>query len=317
MDEAYHYPPDLMSLLVAVIPRLCRSKRDVLTWFRGAGVPLELLADLESQLRSNPEAVGKYDQARTVLTRINEKGERYLRQRREVVKRIVETEDFTTCWPNDMLEAQGLVAQIRSRVAKADAFTRMSNEREREAAELRRRRDEELALAAKRSRELGRLHNSLAALFNEEDPHRRGKALESILNQYFDLERVLVRESFTFREAEDGGVLEQVDGVIELDSHLYLVEVKWWNHKLGPGDVAHHMVKVGQRGGVRGLVISSSGFTDAAILMCRNELQREVFVLAELRELVIWMEREHALGAALKEKINRAMIDKNPHFVVS
>jgi hypothetical protein len=303
--------------MVEVIPRLCRSKRDVLLWFRGAGIPSELLADLESQLRANPDKVWKFDQARTVLTRINEKGDRYLRQRREILKRVVETEDFSTCWPKDRLEAQGLVAQIRSLVAKADAFTRMSIERDREAAEVRRRREQELDLAASRRRELARLHDALAALFNEEAPHRRGKAVESIMNQYFKVESVLVREAFTFREAEEGGPLEQVDGVIELDGHIYLVEVKWWNHRLGPGDVAHHMVKVGHRGGVRGLVISASGFTDSAITTCRDELMRGVFVLAELRELVLWMEREHSLRAALKAKIDHAMIDKNPLFVVT
>jgi hypothetical protein len=233
-----------------------------------------------------------------------------------VLKRVVETEDFSTCWPKDMLAAQGLVAQIRSRVEKADAFTRMSLERDREATQVRRQRDDELKLATDRSRELARLRDALAASFKEEDPHRRGRAVELLMNQYFKVERVLIREAFTFREAEEGGPLEQVDGVIELDGHLYLVEVKWWNHRLGPGDVAHHMVKVGHRGDVRGLVVSASGFTDPAITMCRDELIRGVFVLAELRELVLWMEREHPLQAALKEKVNRALIDKNPFFFV-
>jgi hypothetical protein len=317
VDEAYHYPADLMSLMVEVIPRLCRSKRDVLTYFRGAGVPSELLADLETRLRTSPETVGKFDQTRTVLTRINEKGDRYLRQRREVLKRVVGTEDYSTCWPKDRLEAQGLVAQIRSLVAKADAFTRMSIERDREAAEVRKRRQEELDRVASRSRDLTRLHDTLAALFNDEDPQRRGKAVEPILNEYFKVEGVLVREAFRFREAEKGGPLEQVDGVVELDGHLYLVEMKWWNHRLGTGDVALHMVRVGHRGDVRGLIISASGFTEPAVTMCRDELIRGVFVLAELRELVFWMEREHSLRATLKEKVDRAMIDKNPLYIVT
>lgn len=317
MDEAYHYPTDLLALMVEVIPRLCRSKRDVLTYFRSAGVPSELLADLESQLRTAPETVGKFDQARKVLTRINERGDKYLRQRREVLKRVVETEDYSTCWPADRLEAQGLVAQIRSLVSKVDAFTRMSIERDREAAELRRRRQEEVAAVANRSRELARLRIELSALFNDQDAHRRGRAVESIMNTYFKLERILVREAFVFREREEGDILEQVDGVIEFDGHLYLIEVKWWNHKLGPSDIAHHMVRVAHRGQMRGLVISASGFTDAAVTLCRDELQRGVFVLAELRELVLWMERETSLRQALKEKVDRAMIDKNLLYVVT
>lgn len=312
MEEAYHYPADLMSLLIETIPRLCRSKRDVLLYFRGCGAPEALLSDLAAQLRTNPQSVGKFDEVRTVLTRLNDGGDRYLRQRREVIKRIVETEDFSVCWEKDRLEAQGLVAQVRTRVQKSDAFTRMNLEREREAAEVRRRKEEDLKRADRRRTELDRLRHELARLFSQTDPHARGKALETILNQYFNAEDVLVREAFTFREAETGGVLEQIDGVIELDSHLYFVEVKWWNHRLAPADVALHMVRVAQRGEVRGLVISASGYTEAAITTVRNELQRRVFVLCELRELVLWIERDHRLSLALREKINRAMMDKNP-----
>lgn len=45
-DIAFHYPPDLFNLLVQTIPLLCRSKKDVLTFFIGAGVKYELLKDL-------------------------------------------------------------------------------------------------------------------------------------------------------------------------------------------------------------------------------------------------------------------------------
>lgn len=38
MDTAYHYPPELLDLLVDTIPRLTRSKPEVLDFFRGAGV---------------------------------------------------------------------------------------------------------------------------------------------------------------------------------------------------------------------------------------------------------------------------------------
>ena len=37
LETTYHYPPDLFSLLVDAIPRLFRSKPDVLTFFRGGG----------------------------------------------------------------------------------------------------------------------------------------------------------------------------------------------------------------------------------------------------------------------------------------
>lgn len=38
-DDPYHWPPELMSMLIDTIPLLCRSKDVVLSFLRGAGVP--------------------------------------------------------------------------------------------------------------------------------------------------------------------------------------------------------------------------------------------------------------------------------------
>lgn len=38
MEESYHYPPEVINLLVDTVPLLCGSKNDVLVFFRGAGV---------------------------------------------------------------------------------------------------------------------------------------------------------------------------------------------------------------------------------------------------------------------------------------
>lgn len=39
IEIIHHYPPEILSLLVDTIPLLCRSKNDVLIFFKGAGVP--------------------------------------------------------------------------------------------------------------------------------------------------------------------------------------------------------------------------------------------------------------------------------------
>src|SRR3989442_1732559 len=99
MDDTYHYPAPLMNLLVDAIPALCKSKMDVITFFRGAGVARAALTDVEDRVRRDREGIGKHEMARLILTRINEMGgDDGLRQRREVLKRVTEWEDFTTCW---------------------------------------------------------------------------------------------------------------------------------------------------------------------------------------------------------------------------
>jgi restriction system protein len=55
-----------------------------------------------------------------------------LKQRREVLRRVIEFENFDTCWPADQLKAKGLVASIREVVSQKDAFTRINLEREQE-----------------------------------------------------------------------------------------------------------------------------------------------------------------------------------------
>ena len=75
MDTSHHYPPDLLQLLIDTIPRLCKSKRDVILFFRGAGTKPSIVSDLEEQVRNDPDSINKFSIVRTVLTRLNESGD--------------------------------------------------------------------------------------------------------------------------------------------------------------------------------------------------------------------------------------------------
>ena len=125
MSEVYHYSPELLQLLVDTIEVLCRSKRDVILFFRGAGVHGQVIDDLAKQVSRDPDTIKKREIAQQLLVLVNEGGDTTLRQRREIVKHVVEWEDFSTCWDDKRLVAQGLVAQVRKRVNEHDAFTRM------------------------------------------------------------------------------------------------------------------------------------------------------------------------------------------------
>lgn len=316
MDEAYHFPPDLLTLLIEAIPRLSRSKRDVILFFRGAGTPERLLSDLEEQLDAGPDRLNKFRMARTVLTRINEGGDTLLRVRREVLKRVTDFEDFTHCWPNDQLQARGLVAQIQQAVNMKDSFTRMNLERQREQQTHRLGREREVAAKAAALREREDVKQALFALFSESDAHRRGKALEAVLNDLFALDGMLVREAFTLRGTSGDRIIEQIDGVVQLDGHLYLVEMKWWNAPLGPGDVAQHLVRLYARGDIRGLFISYTEFTPAALEACREALHQRVVTLALLQEIVGVLQRGESFAGILRAKVTAALIDKRPYHPI-
>src|SRR5262249_39263589 len=158
------------------------SKQDVLSFFQGAGVAAQCLADLRQRLSMDARSVNKFELVRTVLTRLNQDGEATLRERREILKRIVEFEDFSVCWENERLAAQGLVQRIRHVVGVKDSFTRMKDERERERAEHKRAQEVRAAEIAKRASMRNAIKTDLFSLFSEPNPWKRGKRLEGVLN---------------------------------------------------------------------------------------------------------------------------------------
>ena len=61
----------------------------------------------------------------------------------------------------------------------------------------------------------------------DDKPQERGKLLEAVLNDLFRAYGILVREDFRRKAPDSSIVLEQLDGVIELDGAIHLVEMKW------------------------------------------------------------------------------------------
>lgn len=312
-NDPYHYPPDLVAVLIETIPILLRSKPDTLEFFRGAGVASMHLADLERRLAADRNSVSKYEIARTVINRINAEGESGLRTRREIVRRVVDWGDFSTCWPKEALQAQGLVAKVRDLVNVKDAFTRMQQERERERHERMRPQREAAAAAERKRTKRETLLRELGALFPMANAHQRGLAFERLLNEIFKLDGLTVREGFVL-STESGQIGEQIDGLVELGSQPYLIEAKWRKDPLGVDGVAQHLVRVYSRPGVHGLIVSASEFADTAVQQCRHALTQRVIVLAELREIVMLLEHHSDFATWLQAKTRAAAVDRNPLF---
>jgi restriction system protein len=314
LDISYHYPPELLELLCDAVPALFRSKQGVIDFFVGAGVPKKLLDDWKIKLQQDKESVKKHEIARSVLCRLNDAGEPALALRREVIKRVSEFDDFSSCWDNDRYKAQGLVAQIQKLVNVKDSFTRINLEREKERKQRQAVYEASVQAKQKETEERAAIRDSLYKLFGETDPHKRGKQLEGVLNSLFSLAGFLVREAFTLKGDDGQGIIEQIDGVVEIDGVLYLVEMKWWDRPIGRQGIAPHFVSVYGRGDVGGIFISYSGFSPAAIEDAKTGLAQKVFVLVELQEIIQVIDREADLRAFFKEKINRAKSDRNPLY---
>jgi hypothetical protein len=317
MDISFHCPPELLNLLIDTLPKLCKSKQDLLLFFQGAGTSEKLLEPYRILLRNEKGNFNKYHVTREILTKLNKLGEGSLRERREILKRVTEFHDFSVCWESDQAPARGLVAQIRELVNVKDSFTRINIEREKERQAKLAEYEQKVAAEKKYKSNLATVKSQLFSLFAETNAHKRGKALEGVLNSLFSAYGILVREAFTIKGSCSEGVVEQIDGLIELDGQLYLVELKWWNSTLGTGDVSQHIVRVYSRGGqARGLFISYSEFTVPAVTTCREALAGGVVVvLSKLQELVELLDKEGDIKTWLKAKVTAAIVDKNPLFL--
>ncbi|CAI2454954.1 restriction endonuclease [Serratia ficaria] len=314
-DITFHYPPELFNLLVDVVPLLNRSKQDVLVFFRGTGVPDNMTSDIAAKLRAAPKDVNKYQMVRTVLERLNAKRESVLRERREVLRRVVDFSNFDSCWPADQLKAKGLVASIREVVNQKDAFTRMNNAREEERqARLAESRQIE-AEKRERSAKIENAKKGLYALFGTTaTAQERGKMLETALNNLFQAYGVLIHKAFHLVSEAGEGIVEQIDGVIELGGVLYFVEMKWYRNPVGKPEISEHLVRLMSRAEVRGIFISASDYTEPAIHTVREFLQHKVLVLSTLQEIVRLFEQQDDLSVFFTKKVQAAQIHKNPYF---
>lgn len=317
MDITFHYPPELMNLLIDTIPLLNKSKSDVFLFFKGAGVSTTLMKHSLQQWQQDNNSIKKFEITRQVLTKLNENGEACLRERREVLKRVVEFESFSSCWPDDQLKAKGLVAEIQKIVNVKDSFTRMAKEREKSQKELIAQKQTKIEKIRKKKEEIDRVKTELFALFSEKNSQKRGKVLEGVLNSLFQVYGVLIREAFVLKGDDGEGIVEQIDGVIEIDGHLYFIEMKWWDKPIGVPEISQHLMRVYLRAEGRAVIISASNFTDPAVNICKKALQQKVVVLCSLQEIVFLLEQDGDLCEFIRKKVRAAIVDHEPFVNVS
>jgi restriction system protein len=303
-----------MELLVSAIGTLNKYKPSVIVFFEGAGVDPRDVRAMKQKLSVDRQSVSKFEIARDILTRINQRGDEAIKARREVIKRVVEWEDYSTCWEGEQLKAQGLVAKVRATVNVKDSFTRMKDQYEKERLEHRQKYESEMEQKRKKHQELVEIRDALSAVFAITNPWKRGKALERVLNRLFRFLGVLVHEDFKVVGDEGEGIIEQIDGVIELDGHLYLVEMKWEKDGLDVIAVSRHLSRLFMRDeAVRGLIIAANGYGAPAIAECKKAITKRVIVLMDLQVFVSTLAAEGDLIAVIRKMVTDARIQQNPY----
>jgi hypothetical protein len=307
-----------MTLMVDTMPLLVRSKRDLIAFFEGAGVNERHLASLRSQVMRDRSSIGLYEIAKRILYAVNgQNDDEGLQARRELVKRVTEFTAFDKCYPDKAMAARGGVAAIKSFVHARDTTIRIEEAYRREREQnIARAEDEARAVREKRSKR-DAIRADLVALLPSTNPSARGRELERILARLFALDGVLVKESFTLTSPSGNGVVEQIDGVIEVDGSQYLVEMKWHDTPLGVEDVSRHFARVFGRAQSRGIFIVHPSYTSTAVETVRDNLRSAPFVLCTVDEIVRILEAGVTVNEWLLPKIRAAISEREPLRVFS
>lgn len=311
-----HYPPELVELLVEATSKLIKGKSQLIDFFERVEANPKLIAGLRQRVRRDKKGLFKAQIARELIQDLVRQGDDGIRPRRLLLKRVVEWSDFTTCWESDALQAEGLVSRIRRLVESRDYLTRLekanhTNEARARQAEAKQRED-----ARRQDREKRRmLLDQLQSIACSANPWKRGKDLETWLNDYFRECGISVRDSFEIRSDETGKPLEQIDGVVELRGTLFLVEVKWEKTPLGPGPVGQHLARVYNRNDTMGaILVSGSGFTEGGASSMDAFIRKRRGCLVEVYELIRWLELGIEGPAALLKKLEVAEISTKPLY---
>ena len=306
MTSAHHWPPELSKLVGQAVARLNKGKRGVLSFFAACGVPDALLVPWRRKLDGDPNSVSKFAMADELTFKINQRPEsnEFIRIRREVIRRIVETKSFEQCWADDQPIAHGLVASIREMVDERDFFAKTIAATERLQEERQRERAKGLKAESARATQREALRKRFYALFSPGlNPQKRGYDFQKLLVDLFSNEGILIREPFTV------GTSEQIDGAITLDGSVYLVEAKWWAEKLSHKDVSDLYVKISTRPlHTRGLFISGSGYTDECVEVCVKARMSQVILVA-CEDLVDCFENALTLSEMIRKKAEYAMTE--------
>jgi hypothetical protein len=305
LDSSYRYPHELLELLVDTLPRLVRSKTRLIEFFEDAGTPAELLAGWRARVEADRQGVNKFHITRAVLRSLNELEDRARPARREILRRVATSKDFSACWDDDREKAETLVAWVREVASDKDARTwgdslEEAFRRRQATANYERR----LRSVESRRRALEELKRGVYRVFALPEKVR-GPALAAALPRLLGHFGVPARGPFVITPV--GG-----SGPVDFQGQTYLVELRWQAGPVDARDIAEHFVRVYSRPELGGLFISASGFTPGAIAQCVQALEQRTCLLCELEELIRLIDADGDLGELLAWKLLAARRQKNP-----
>lgn len=318
MSDPFHFQPDLFNLLVEAIPRINKTKKDLLAFFKNVGAPVVLLNEYYVIVNSNPQQIGKKDITRRILEILNSNNSNeYLGIRRSLLQRVVDFTAFETCYPNAIDAAKARISEIKQLVQIKDSVTKQVQFIESERSEKIKEREHKAKLISQSKDRFELISNDFNKLFTISNPQQRGKELENVLNSLFSFYKISIKEAFCIADGDTGKIYEQIDGVVEINNYLTLIEMKWEQSPIGADKVGRFMGRLIGRHNVDGIIISYSSFTDTAIPTAKDGLAYKTIVLSNLQDIMEVIIQKKDLHAYFANLIRNTKLYNNPKPVVS
>lgn len=255
-------------------------------FFQNVGVQDKYLHKYLVLLNTNKESLSKFNMTREILTLLNQGGDSMLGIRRQLLQRVVCFDSFDACWDNDRDKAKANVSEIGKIVKLKDTVTRFETITEKEQSRIEDENKKRVDKVIQIKQEYENTKKRIMALFSIENPQKRGKELETALNDLFRFYKIGVHEAFAIYDNESGKCYEQIDGVVEINSYLTLIEMKWEQPPIGSDKVCRFINRIFMRSNVDGIIISYSGFTETAIKNANDALSHKVITLVELQDII-------------------------------
>ena len=171
------------------------------------------------------------------------------------MQRVVDFTAFNTCYDNDVDSAKARIYEIKQLVNLKDSVTKHEQFIKNERNEKLKAKQQQLNRIITSKNKFDTIANDFNKLFTIVNPQLRGKSLEVILNELFTFFKISIRESFCIADEESGKIYEQIDGTIELNNYLTLVEIKWEHDPIGVNPLSRFMTRLFVRSNVDGIII--------------------------------------------------------------
>lgn len=318
MATPYHYPPDLFNLLVEAIPRINKTKKDLLAFFKNVGTPSNFLNKYYNIIKSNPKLISKKDITREILEHLNSNNSNeYLGIRRRLLQCVVDFTAFNTCYENDIDVAKARISDIKQLVALKDSVTKQEQFLAHERQEKIKARQVQLNAISASKAKFETIVNNFNQLFTMPNPQMRGKTLETVLNDLFSFFKIGIKDAFCIADEESGKIYEQIDGVVELNGYLTLIEMKWENSPIGADKVSRFIARIFLRYNVDGIIISCSSFTDTSIFAAKDALAQKSIALIDLQDIYKLLMLKKDLPTYFISVMREVRLRKNPKPIIS